>query len=58
VGTPTTEATGATTPSDTDLTDLPLTGRSSAELLLVAIGALAVGIGVVRISRVITRKQN
>jgi len=53
VTTPTTTATD----TDTGLTDLPLTGRSSAELLLFAIGALAVGIGVVRISRVITRKQ-
>ena len=53
--TTTTAASGTTTPP---ATDLPLTGRSSAEILLVAIGVLAVGLGVVRVSRGFTRKQN
>jgi hypothetical protein len=35
-----------------------LTGRSSADILLLAIGALTLGIGVLRVSRGITRKQN
>lgn len=53
--TTTTAASGTTTPA---VTDLPLTGLSSAEILLVAIGVLAIGIGVVRVSRSTTRKQN
>jgi hypothetical protein len=35
-----------------------LTGLSSAEIILVAIGFLAIGIGVVRVSLSTTRKQN
>jgi hypothetical protein len=53
--TTTTAASGTTTPA---VTDLPLTGLSSAEILLVAIGVLAIGIGVVRVSRSTTRKQS
>jgi hypothetical protein len=53
--TATTAATGTTTPA---APELPFTGRSSAEILLVAIGVLVVGIGVVRVSRGFTRKQN
>jgi len=53
--TATTAATGTTTPP---APELPFTGRSSAEILLVAIGVLVVGIGVVRVSRGFTRKQN
>lgn len=53
--TTTTAATGTTAPA---VTDLPLTGLSSAEILMVAIGFLAIGIGVVRVSRRTTRKQN
>lgn len=48
-------ATGPTTPA---VTDLPLTGLGSAEILLIALGVLAVGIGVVGVSRSTTRKQN
>jgi len=53
--TATTAATGTTTPASPEL---PFTGRSSAEILLAAIGVLVVGIGVVRVSRGLTRKQN
>jgi hypothetical protein len=52
-----TTTTAATPTTTAPATSLPLTGRSSAEILLVAIGVLAVGIGLVRISRV-TKKQN
>jgi hypothetical protein len=56
--TSTTAAATATTATTSPAPELPFTGRSSAEILLVAIGVLVVGIGVVRVSRGFTRKQN
>jgi hypothetical protein len=56
--TSTTAAATATTATTSPAPELPFTGRSSVEILLVALGVLAVGIGVVRVSRGITSKQN
>lgn len=54
---PTTTSAGSAT-STPGVTGLPLTGRSSAEIFLLAVGTLALGIGVLRVSRGITRKQD
>ncbi|HEX6145995.1 MAG TPA: ice-binding family protein [Acidimicrobiia bacterium] len=55
---PTTTSAAGSATTTARVTGLPLTGQSSGELLLIAIAALALGAGVLRVSRGITRRQD